>query len=242
MLEAGGPFAKALREKAREAALAVADYEQASDQAGGDRKPHDESRDKSLRDAGAEADQATDHEQAHQHEEIQRALAEDRAQRLRAGDVGLLSQQVGAVEVAHLRGEDAVGEPGEDDDVEQPAEPVGFSRVTQQDLPADGADDEGEVEGSERQRVEDQVRLADRPKARTVIQLDMGQHDKEDDGQDHEGNQGARIEEPLAKRGPRGRRLRRNGRRLHLGFQHIRDRPAGISLFGDLAAAEDPLE
>ena len=126
--------------------------------------------------------------------------------------------------------------------MKQLAEAVLLPGIAQQEFPAHGANDEGEVEGGKGQRVEEQVGLADCPQALAVVQLDMGQNDKEDDGKDRERDQGARIEEPLAKRGPRGRRPRRDGRRLHLAFQHIRDRPPGSALFGDLAAAEDPLE
>src|SRR6266566_3308234 len=78
----GSRPAKALGQKTRQPTLAVADHEQAGDQTGGDQQPHDEGRDEALRNLGAEADQTADHQQAHQYQEVQRALAEDRAQAL----------------------------------------------------------------------------------------------------------------------------------------------------------------
>src|SRR5216110_371490 len=83
----------------------------------------------------------------------ERALAEDRAKALRTGDVGLLAKQIRAIEVAHLRGQHTVGEPGEDHDVEQLTEPIGFASIAQKDLPANGSHHEGEVEGGECQCV-----------------------------------------------------------------------------------------
>ena len=108
--------------------------------------------------------------------------------------------------------------------------------------PADGPDHEGEVERAKGQRVKENVGLANGTQAGTVVELNVRQHQEEHDGENAERNQGAWIEQSLAKRRPRGRRLRRDGHRLHLGLQHIRDRPRGIALFGDLPAADDPLE
>jgi len=45
-----------------------------------------------------------------------------------------LAQQVGAIEVTHLGRKDAVGEPGEDDDVKQLTEAKPFARIAQQDF------------------------------------------------------------------------------------------------------------
>src|SRR5207249_9504003 len=102
MLEAGGTFAETLRKVPRQPALAVADDEQAGDQAGRDQEAHDEGGDESFRDGRPKADQATDDQQAHQDQEVERALAENRAQPLGSGDVRLLTEQICAIEVAHF--------------------------------------------------------------------------------------------------------------------------------------------
>src|SRR5205823_1732368 len=141
------PPGKTVREGRRQPALAIADHQQAGNESDGDQQPDDEGGKESFGDSGAKADQAADDQQAHQDQEVERALAEDRAQPLRTGDVGLLAMQIRAIEVAHLRGQHTVGEPGEDHDVEQLTEPIGFASVAQKDLPANGSHHEGEVEG-----------------------------------------------------------------------------------------------
>src|SRR6266513_188753 len=209
MLEAGGTFAETLRKVPRQPALAVADDEQAGDQAGRDQEAHDEGGDESFRDGRPKADQATDDQQAHQDQEVERALAENRAQPLGSGDVRLLTEQICAIEVAHFLGQDAVGEPGENHDVEELTEPVGLARIAEEDLPADGAHHEGEVEGDECQGVNEDVRLTDRAQAVAVVELDMREHDEQDDGEDSEGDQRPRIEQPVFEGRSRDRRLRR---------------------------------
>ena len=49
--------------------------------------------------------------------------------------------------------------------MEKLTEPVGLAGITEEDLPADGAYHEGEVEGRECQRVNQDVRLGDRTQA-----------------------------------------------------------------------------
>ena len=132
VLEPSGPLSKALGQVAGQPTFAVADHQQAADQAAGDGQAHDESRQEPFGDGGAEADQAAHHQQAHQHQKVERPLAEDRPQPFRSGDVRLLTEQVRPIEIPHLRREDAVREPGQDHDVKQLTEVFGFTGVAQQ--------------------------------------------------------------------------------------------------------------
>ncbi len=109
-----------LRQEAEDALTASrAHHENDADARETDADTDDDVRNEDARGFGAEHDRTGCEQQRHEHDEVHEPLGDDRSKRLADGHIELLPGEIRAVDVAHLRGHDAIDEERGDHDPDE---------------------------------------------------------------------------------------------------------------------------